>query len=92
MKDFDGMMKAALSEKVRDVEPSEQMLANIRMEADERRKENGFMKMNMKKMMTAAAVIAALSVTCYAAGQLHSVVSHGSPNIETFAELEKAGE
>ena len=90
MKDFDRMMKAALSEKVRDVEPSEQMLANIRKEADERRKENGFMKMNMKKMMTAAAVIAALSVTCYAAGQLHSVVSHGSPNIETFAELEKA--
>ena len=90
MKDFDGMMKAALSEKVRDVEPSEQLLANIRKEADERRKENGFMKMNMKKMMTAAAVIAALSVTCYAAGQLHSVVSHGSPNIETFAELEKA--
>lgn len=90
MNDFDRMMKAALSEKVWDVEPSEQMLANIRKEADERRKENGFMKMNKKKMMTAAAVIAALSVTCYAAGQLHSVVSHGSPNIETFAGLEKA--
>mgnify|MGYP003528780729 CR=1 FL=1 len=49
MKDFDRMMKAALSEKVRDVEPSEKLLANIRTEVAERRKENRFMKMNMKK-------------------------------------------
>ena len=90
MKDFDRMMKEALAERVRDVEPSDEMLENIRKEADERRKENGFMKMNMKKMVTAAAVIAALSVTCYAAGQLGSVVSHSTPNVETFAELEKA--
>ena len=90
MNDFDRLMKEVLEAKVQGVEPSEQLLVNIRKEADERRKENGFMKMNMKKMVTAAAVICALSVTCYAAGKLGSVVSHGTPNIETFAELEKA--
>ena len=90
MKEFDRLMKQALEEKVRDVEPSENLLVNIRREADERRKEYGFMKINMKKMVTAAAVICALSVTCYAAGQLGSVVSHNGPDIETFAELEKA--
>ena len=90
MKDFDRLMKQALEEKVRDVEPSEHLLVKIRMEADERRKETGFMKMNMKKMVTAAAVICALSVTCYAAGQLGSVVSSSTPDIKTFAKLEKA--
>ena len=89
MRDFDRMMKEALTAKVQGVEPSENLLANIRKEAEERRKENGFMKMNMKKMMTAAAVICTLSVTCYAAGQFHSMVSSGEPNIETFAELEQ---
>ncbi|WP_458407500.1 hypothetical protein [Anaerotignum sp.] len=90
MKDFERLMKQALAEKVRDVEPSENMLANIRAEANERRKETGFMKMNMKKMVAAVAAICALSVTCYAAGQLGSVTSSSTPNIETFAELEKA--
>lgn len=90
MKDFDRLMKQALEEKVRDVEPSEHLLVKIRMEADERRKETGFMKMNMKKMVTAAAVICALSVTCYAAGQLGSVVSSSTPDIKTFAKLERA--
>ena len=90
MKEFDRMMKEALSERVQGVEPSENMLVNIRKEADERRKENGFMKMNMKKMVAAAAVICALSVTYYAASQLGGVVSSGEPDIETFAELEKA--
>ena len=90
MKEFDRMMKEALSERVQGVEPSENLLVNIRKEVDERRKENGFMKMNMKKMVVAAAAICALSVTCYAAGQLGGVVSHGSPDIETFAGLEKA--
>lgn len=90
MKEFDRLMKQALEEKVRDVELSENMLANIRAEADERRKENGFMKFNMRKMVAAVAVICALSVTCYAAGQLGSVTASSTPDIETFAELEKA--
>lgn len=90
MKEFDTLMKRALAEKVRDVEPSAEMLANIRKEAEERRKETGSMKFNMKKTVAAVAVICAMSVTCYAAGQLGSVVGHGTPNIETFAGLEKA--
>ena len=36
MKEFDRLMKQALEEKVRDVEPSEHLLVKIRMEADER--------------------------------------------------------
>ena len=48
------------------------------------------MKYSVTKVVATAAVIAALSVTCYAAGQLGSVVSRGTPNMETFAELEKA--
>ena len=90
MKAFDMLIRQALAEKVRDVEPSDDLLKKIRTEADERRKENGLMKYNMKKMAAAAAVICALSVTCYAAGQLGSVVSSSSPDIGTFAGLEKA--
>ncbi len=90
MKDFDRIMKEALSEKVRYVEPSEQLLANIHQKVDEKRKENGFMKYDMRKMVAAVAAICALSVTCYAAGQLGGVVSSGTPDIETFAGLEKA--
>ena len=90
MKDFDRIMKEALSEKVQYVEPSEQLLANIHQKVDERRKENGFMKYDMRKMVAAVAAICALSVTCYAAGQLGGVVSSGTPDIETFARLEKA--
>lgn len=90
MKDFDTLMRQALEEKVRDVEPSDDLLKKIRTEADERRKETGFMKFNMKKMVAAVAAICALSVTCYAAGQLGGVVSSGTPDIKTFAELEKA--
>ena len=90
MKDFDRIMKEALSEKVQYVEPSEQLLANIHQKVDERRKENGFMKYDMRKMVAAVAAICALSVTCYAAGQLGGVVSSSTPDIETFAGLEKA--
>ena len=90
MKDFDRLMQQALAEKVQGVELSAELLTNIRKEAEERRKENGFMKYSVKKMVTAAAVICALSVTCYAAGKLGGVVSSGEPNIETFAGLEKA--
>ena len=90
MKDFDKMMKQVLEAKVRDVEPSANMLTNIRQEVDEKRKENGFMKYDMRKMVAAVAAIFALSVTCYAAGQLGGVVSSGIPDIETFAGLEKA--
>ena len=90
MKEFDMLMRQALAEKVRDVEPSDDLLKKIRTEADERRKETGFMKFNMKKMVAAVAAICALSVTCYAAGHLGGVVSSGTPDIKTFAELEKA--
>ena len=90
MKEFDMLMRQALAEKVRDVEPSDDLLKKIRTEVEERRKENVFMKFNVRKMVTAAAVICALSVTCYAAGHLGGVVSSGTPDIKTFAELEKA--
>ncbi|WP_405726233.1 hypothetical protein [Anaerotignum sp.] len=90
MKEFDTLMRQALTERVRDVEPSHDLLKKIRTEAEERRKENGFMKFNMKKMVTAAAAICALSVTCYAAGHLGGVLSSGTNNIRTFAGMEKA--
>ena len=90
MKEFDTLMRQALAEKVRDVEPSDDLLKKIRTEVEERRKENVFMKFNVRKMVTAAAVICALSVTCYATGHLGGVVSSGTPDIKTFAELEKA--
>ena len=63
MKDFDRIMKEALSEKVQYVEPSEQLLANIHQKVDERRKENGLMKYDMRKMVAEVAAICALSVT-----------------------------
>ena len=90
MKDFDKLMKQALEEKVRNVEPSCDLLANIRREVDEKRKETGFMKFYMKKIVAVAAVVCAFSATCYAAGQLGSVTSSSTCDIKTFAAMEKA--
>lgn len=87
--DFDRWMKEALTEKVKDVEPSEQMLENIRKEAEERRKETGFMKFDMKKIVAVAAVCV-MSVTAYAATQLASVSVGTTNNITSYGDLEKA--
>ena len=38
MKEFDMLMRQALAEKVRDVEPSDDLLKKIRTEVEERRK------------------------------------------------------
>ncbi len=88
-KEFDTVMKQALIWKTESIEPSEALLQNIKKEFGEQKKENGSMKKSMKQIMAVAAVCL-LSVTCYAATQLGSVVSHGSPDIKTFAGLEKA--
>ena len=88
-KEFDTAMKQALIWKTEHIEPSENLLQNIKTEIKKEKKENGFMKKNMKQMIAVAAVCV-LSVTCYAATQLDSVVSHGSSDIKTFAGLEKA--
>ncbi len=87
--DFDRWMKEALTEKVKDVEPSEQMLENIRKEAEERRKETGFMKFGMKKIVAVAAVCV-LSVTAYAATQLASVSVGTTNNITAYEDVAKA--
>lgn len=87
--DFDTWMKEALAEKVRDIEPSEQMLKNIRREAKARRKETGYMKFGMKKIVAVAAVCV-MSVTAYAATQLGSVESHTTNNITAYKDVAKA--
>lgn len=89
MKAFDMLIRQALAEKVRDVEPSDDLLKKIRTEADERRKETGVMKFGMKKVVAVAAVCL-LSVTCYAATQLGGAVSHSNNQIVDFADMEKA--
>lgn len=90
MRAFDEEIRQALTERVRDVQPSEKMLANIRKEAEQRRKERKTMKFGMKKIIAAAAAICALSVTCYAAAQLGGVEAHSRNDITKFADLEKA--
>ncbi len=87
--DFDRWMKEALTKKVQNLEPSEQMLENIRKEAEERRKENGFMKFGMKKIVAVAAVCV-MSVTAYAATQLASVSVWTTNNITAYEDVEKA--
>lgn len=87
---FDWMMKRALEEKAREIEPSAQMLAEIKREAAARRKENGYqMKFGMKKLAAVAAVCL-LSVTCYAASQLSGVQSHSTVDITTIEGMKKA--
>lgn len=88
-KEFDTVMKQALLWKTECIEPSQELLQNMKAEIREQKKENGFMKKNMKQILAVAAVCV-LSVTCYAATQLNSVVSSSTPNIATFAELQKA--
>lgn len=87
---FDWMMKRALEEKTREIEPSERMLAEIKRKAAMRRKENGYnMKFGMKKLAAVAAVCL-LSVTCYAASQMSSVRASSKMDIDTLEKLEKA--
>lgn len=87
---FDWMMKRALEEKAREIEPSAQMLAEIKREAAAKRKENGYqMKFGMKKLAAVAAVCL-LSVTCYAASQLGSVRASSKMDIYTLEELEES--
>lgn len=90
MRAFDEEIRQALAERVRDVQPSEKMLANVRKEAEQRRKEHKNMKCGMKKILAAAAAVCALSVTCYAAAQLGGVEAHSRNDITKFADLEKA--
>ncbi len=87
--DFDKWMKEALAERVQNVEPSAQMLENIRKEAEERRKETGFMKFGMKKIVAVAAVCV-MSVTAYAATQLAGVSVGTTNNITAYEDVAKA--
>ena len=87
--DFDTWMKEALAKKVETLEPSEQMLENIRREAKARGKETGFMKFGMKKIVAVAA-ICVMSVTAYAATQLAGVSVGTTNNITAYEDVAKA--
>lgn len=87
--EFDTLLKEALEERVKEIEPSEQMLENIRREAKERRKETVSMKFGMKKVVAVAA-ICLMSVTAYAATQMVGTVGHSSTDITAYEDLAKA--
>lgn len=87
--EFDTLLKEALEEKVREIEPSAEMLGNIRQEAKERRKETGSMKFGMKKVVAVAA-ICLMSVTAYAATQMAGTVGYSTTDITAYEDLAKA--
>lgn len=87
--EFDTLIKEALEERVKEIEPSEQMLENIRREAKERRKETGSMKFGMKKVVAVAA-ICLMSVTAYAATQMVGTIGYSTTDITAYEDLAKA--
>lgn len=87
---FDTFVKQALEEQVKGVEPSDLMLARVKLQAKrERRKENVTMKFGVKKIVAVAAVCL-LSVTAYAATQFHGSIQYSANDITAYGDLAKA--
>lgn len=89
-RDFEQMMRQALEERASGIEPSAQMLANIKKEAEGRKERKGMKHLGMKKMMAAVAAVCILSVTCYAASQVSGVIAGSRADIHTLEGLQRA--
>lgn len=93
MKDgFDLLLQRSLQEETAYLQPSEDMLLNIRREADRRKKEKNDMTFRMKKLVAIAAALCLVCMTCYAAVEIGNYESHTTVDIAEYSQLSVAEE
>ena len=91
MKDgFDLRIKRSLQRDTARLQPSEDMLLNIRREAERRKKEKNDMTFKMKKLVAIAAAFCLVCMTCYAAVEIGNYESHSTVDIATYDQLSEA--
>lgn len=91
MKDgFDLLLRRSLRDTAAHLQPSEDMLLNIRREADQRKKEKNDMTFRMKKLVAIAAALCLICMTCYAAVEIGNYESHSTTDIAEYDQLSAA--
>ena len=91
MKDgFDLFIKQSIQKEVMQLQPSEEMLMNIRREADRRKKGKNDMTFKMKKLVAVAAALCLICMTCYAAVEIGNYESHSTVDIAEYDQLSAA--
>lgn len=88
MKDgFEIRIRQVLQQEAADVQPSGDMILNIRREADRRKKEKNDMTFKMKRMVALLAALCLITVTCYAAVEISTYESHSGQEYTKYADL-----
>lgn len=87
---FDLLLQRSLHEETADLLPSEDMLLNIRREADQRKKEKNDMTFKMKKLMAIAAALCLICMTCYAAVEIGNYESRSTVDFAEYNQLSQA--
>lgn len=87
---FDLLLQRSFHEATADLQPSEDMLLNIRREADRRKKEKNDMTFRMKKLVAVAAALCLICMTCYAAVEIGNYESHSTVDIAEYNQLSLA--
>lgn len=87
---FDLLIQRSLHEETADLQPSEDMLLNIRREADRRKKEKNDMTFKMKKLVVIAAALCLICMTCYAAVEIGNYESHSTVDVVNYNQLSLA--
>ena len=88
MKDgFDLLLQRSFQEETADLRPSEDMLLNIRREADQRKKEKNDMTFKRKKLAALAAALCLICMTCYAAVEIGNYESYSTVDIVEYSQL-----
>lgn len=91
MKDgFDLQIRRSLQSGVLQLESPEDMLPNIRREADRRKKEKNDMTFKMKKLVAVAAALCLICMTCYAAVEIGNYESYTTVDIAEYNQLSLA--
>lgn len=84
---FDERMKEALAQKVNDISPSENMLANIQKQIKDRKGDNDMKLKSMKHsrgIMVACALLVLTTGTCFAASKIASISGCVDKQLDTF--------
>ncbi|WP_304509697.1 hypothetical protein [Anaerotignum sp.] len=89
---FDESVKEALAQKVNDISPSENMLANIQKQIIDR-KEDNHMKIKSVKhsrgIMVACAFLVLTTATCFAASKIASISGSIDKKLDTFPTVKQ---
>lgn len=87
---FSLLIQRSLREEAAQLQPPEDMLPNIRREADRRKKEKNDMTFRMKKLAAVAAALCLICMTCYAAVEIGTYESYSTVDIAEYNQLSLA--